>query len=146
MDAVEAAWAATDPITLDNPVTELLGIDLTQFVLDYEQSAYPVVSVMATSREGATPAAQWGYQEVAARIVIDFAVQSETLEETPKIGWRYARAIRQTLQSQKQQGDLNQEDYEPTLALTNVEKTYDANASPDDIYYVQVGRLEVPLG
>lgn len=141
---VEAFWA-DDPINLAEPETWLLGVDLVDYVLAYESEEFPIVSVMALTRGPETPMAdQWGYQDVGMMVVVDFAIVHTVLATTAKYAWRYAWALRKVLQSQRKVA-MSQLNYEQNIQLSNVERTTDEDASPEDVFYVQVGRVEVPM-
>jgi hypothetical protein len=149
LDVVEAEYAGTDPVTLDDPVTWHEGHNPE--VLELESTAFPFVAVMVADRTpqrgGST--GQWGYQEFDAQAYIDYFVVADDIATVNKIVHRYAKAIVAVLQTERYIADHNQNNYEPGVKISEASrhpKTADADMfNPDDVDYIQAGRVIVFL-
>lgn len=147
LDAVEAEWAATEAVTLADPVTYFVGHKPT--VLEEPSTSFPFVAIIAPSREP-MEGAEWGFQKVAHDVLIDYFVVASDEATVNLAVLRYAQAIVDVLQAHSVIGGYTQEDYEPPLTLSEATRhltggeTGDA-FDTDDVDYIQMGRITVKL-
>lgn len=148
LDVVEAAWTATDPLALPEPVTWFEGYKPT--VLEMAQDEFPYVGILVPVREVGTGKAQWGYQGQMVHAFVDFAVCAEDEATANKMGYRYAEALCLTLKRSASFAGFTQVNYEPPVSLVSFTRHLKdpANAdafSADDVYYLALKSIAVDL-
>jgi hypothetical protein len=148
LDAVEALWADSDPVTLPDPVTWFEGHKPT--VLEMESSEFPFVAVIAAEATPQERPSRWGYQEEMLMGFVDYFVVAADEATVNKITHRYAEAILSVLQEERfiYEG-YGQQDYRPRVRLSEASrhaKTANADMFKDaDVDFIQMGRVEVVL-
>lgn len=146
LDAVELARIA-DPVTLPNPVTWFAGHNPD--VIDLDSSAFPFVAVLSPGAEPVeSRRATFGYQAQVVELYVDFFVVASDKATVNKIGWRYAEALVNVLESQAVIGGFQQRDYNPAVRLTEVmrHQVYFNDSDLDETTetdYIQGGRITV---
>ena len=149
LDAVEALWQATDPVTLPDPVTWFEGHKPT--VLELPSMSFPFVAVLVPNR---TPeegqAGRWGYEETLHDVMIHFFVVAADEATVAKIAYRYAEAIIRVLQSQRVIGEYAQRHYEPAVSLSvasrhTVGGTSGDAFSEEEVDYIRMGEVATTL-
>jgi hypothetical protein len=149
LDAVEALWQATDPVTLPEPVTWFEGHKPT--VLELPSTSFPFVAVLVpnrTSEEG--QAGRWGYEEVLHEAAIHYFVVAATEEIVGKIAHRYAEAIVRVLQAQKVIAQYGQRHYEPAVSLSVASRHTIGGTTGDafdesEVDYIRMGEVATTL-
>lgn len=147
LDAVEAIWAATEAVTLPDPVIYFIGHKPT--VLEEASTSFPFVAVIVPNREPDT-GGEWGFQEVSYDIFIDYFVVAADEATVNLMVLRYAEAIVNVLQTQSILGGLAQQDYEPALILSEATRHLKNGTTGDafdtgDVDYIQMGRLTIKV-
>lgn len=148
LDVVEAAWSASDPISLPDVVTWYYGHKPT--VLDLESTDFPFVSTIPTSRRPLTAVYGWGYQDQAPQIYVDWFVVADDETTADKICGRYGEAILAVIQGQRAYGGYDQANYEPNIDLSESSrhpKTVDADMfNADQVDFIKMGRMTLEFG
>lgn len=147
LDTVEAEWAATDPLTLPDPVTWHEGHKPT--VVELESSAFPFVAVLVPLRTPEDRPSRWGYQEQELTAFVDFFVVAADEATVNKLVHRYAQAIVAELQRERVIEGYQQKDYEPEVKTSEAsrhKKTANADMfKEDEVDFIQMGRVVVML-
>lgn len=145
LDTVEAAWAASDPVTLPEPETWFCGHKPT--VLEMESAEFPFVAVVVAETAPDERPSRWGYQDERIVVYVDYFVVADDEATVNKRAHRYAEAIRAVLQEQRAIEGYQQQDWRPRVRLSEASrhaKTVEADMFDDgDVDFVQMGRIEV---
>lgn len=148
LDTVEAGYAASDPVTLDDIVTWHEGHNPE--VLELESTAFPFMAVMVGNRipdQSKQGRAQWKFQEFDVLVYVDCFVVADDIATVNKRVHRYAKAIVAVLQTQRYIEGHKQNNYEPEVKIseaTRHPKTANSDLfNSDDVDYIQVGRVIV---
>ena len=148
LDTVETRWAATQAITLPDPVNVFIGHKPT--VLELPSTSFPFVAVIVPNREP-DKGGEWGFQECAYNILIDYFVIAADEATVNLIVIRYAEAIVDVLQTQSIIGGRSQQNYEPLLTLSEAATRHLIGGTTgdafkdEDVDYIQMGRITVKV-
>jgi hypothetical protein len=149
LDDVEAAWAATDPVALPEPVTWFEGYKPT--FLEMRSDEFPLVALLALSRRpDQAVRAEWGYQKQIVSVTVNFVVVAGDEAAVNKIAHRYAEAITAAMQAQQDFEGFSQTDFEPAVTLSpasrHARSPNDADmGNPDDVDYIMAGAVETTM-
>ena len=148
LDAVEALWAATDPVTLPDPVTWHQGHKPT--AVELESVSFPLVAVMVVERQPDPDApSSWGFQSREIVLYIEAYVVAGGEEAVDKQGNRYAEAIVSLLQEARVIENAQQVNWEPAVNLSEAMRhpvAIEADLhEPADEDFLKAVRVEVLL-
>jgi hypothetical protein len=147
LDVVEAEWAASDPLTLPDPVTWYEGHKPT--ILELESAAFPFVAILVPLRTPQDRPSRWGYQEQELTAFVDFFVVAADEATVNKLVHRYAQAIVLELQAERVIEGYQQINHEPEVKTSEAsrhKKTANADSFNDaDVDFIQMGRAVVML-
>jgi len=148
LDAVEALWLATDPVTLPEPESWHQGHKPT--AVELESVSFPLVAVMVVERNPDPDApSSWGFQTREVVLYIEAYVIDATEEGVDKIANRYAEAIVLMLQSGRVIESAQQVHWEPAVHLSEAMRhpvaiEADLHDAADEDFFKAV-RVEVML-
>lgn len=147
LDVVEAEWAASDPLTLPDPVTWYEGHKPT--ILELESAAFPFVAILVPARVPQDRPSRWGYQEQELTAFVDFFVVAADEATVNKLVHRYTQAIVLELQAERVIEGYQQVNHEPEVKISEAsrhKKTANSDLfNDDDVDFIQAGRVVVML-
>ena len=150
LDAVEAEWAATDAVTLPEPVNWDRGY--RTWMLDLPSTSYPYVLTLFVQRTpNAGQAGRLKLQDVEYSGQISTFVVADTEAECSKIAHRYAQAIISILQANLVVRGCKQRDWKPAVSILADSTTHQKAGTSGDIYnpedvdYIRLVEIELVL-
>lgn len=148
LDAVEAEWAAIDPLTLPDVVTWYYGHKPT--VLELPSASFPFVSTIPARRATVRTNYGWGYQDQNQVVYVDWFVVAADETTADKLCSRYAQAVLAAVQAQRSYYGYDQVDFEPGIELSEASrhpKTAAANMFNDaEVDFIKMGRMTLEFG
>jgi len=148
LDAVEALWTGTDPVTLPNPVNYFLGYKPT--IPELPSTSFPWVAVLVQEREPvSTGEPEWGAQAQRLTVYLDFFVVADTEQAANLMGFRYAEAMVRVTQGHYVVEGCRQRNYEAKVTLSNAmrhPKAQDADMTDARwVDFIEMGRIEIQV-
>lgn len=131
LDVVEAEWAATDAVTLPEPVNWDRGY--RTWMLDLPSTSYPYILTIFVNR---TPGKIAGLkmQDAEYAGAISIFVVADTEAEVAKIAHRYAQAMISILQSNQVVEGCRQRDWKPEVTILADNATHQKAGVSGDMY------------
>jgi len=149
LDAVEAAWQATDPLALPDPVAYHLGYKLT--ILELPSTSFPFIAIMAPNRfPFEDQAGRLGQEDVTVEAALHVFVIADDEATVTKLAHRYAKALVNIFQDNQVISGHEQRHWEPSVRVGVTERHAKGGTSgdlfdPADTDFIRIVEVQLEL-